>query len=196
MTPRILVFAGSIRSGAYSGKTADVAQKALAVEGADVTRVSLADYPLPIMDEDLQKEKGIPEPAMKLGRMIAGHDGVLVVTPEYNGTIPPLLSNAVAWLSRIRKDAGRPFKPLDGKATALCSSSAGPYSGVRAINHLRSVLVRCQMEVISPECSVANGGEAFGDDGAFVNERHAKAMQAVCRALVERARMLSTRSEP
>ncbi|TJW87151.1 MAG: NAD(P)H-dependent oxidoreductase, partial [Mesorhizobium sp.] len=82
--PRILVFAGSVRTGAFSGRTADVAQKELAMQGAEVTRISLGDYPLPIMDEDLEKEKGVPENAVKLGRLIADHDGLLIATPEYN----------------------------------------------------------------------------------------------------------------
>ena len=56
MTVSILVFAGSTRSGAYSGRVADVAQKELAMYGAEVTRISLADYPLPIMNEDLEAE--------------------------------------------------------------------------------------------------------------------------------------------
>jgi NAD(P)H-dependent FMN reductase len=59
--PKILVFAGSVRSGAYSGRTADVAQKELAMQGAEVTRISLADYPLPIMDEDLERNKVFPK---------------------------------------------------------------------------------------------------------------------------------------
>ncbi|TJV27433.1 MAG: NAD(P)H-dependent oxidoreductase, partial [Mesorhizobium sp.] len=71
---KILVFAGSIRSGAYSGRTADVAQKELALQGAEVTRISLADYPLPMLDEDLEKEKGIPENAIRLARQIVAHD--------------------------------------------------------------------------------------------------------------------------
>ena len=62
------MFAGSIRTGAYSGNTADAAQKELALQGADVTRISLADYPLPIMDQDLEREKGIPENALKLAQ--------------------------------------------------------------------------------------------------------------------------------
>ena len=77
MTPTILVFAGSIRTGAFSGKTADAAMKELAQQGAEVTRISLADYPLPIMDQDLEKEKGIPENAYRLGRLIAAHDEAL-----------------------------------------------------------------------------------------------------------------------
>lgn len=193
IVPKILVFAGSVRSGAFSGRTADVAQKELAMQGAEVTRLSLGDYPLPIMDEDLEKEKGVPENALKLGRMIAAHDGVLIATPEYNGSIPPLLKNAVDWVSRIRRDGSRSFRPLSGKPAGLCSSSNGPFAGIRCINHLRAVLVRCQMEVVTPECSVPEGGDAFAEDGRFRDERLHQQMERLCRTLIETSRMLSVR---
>ena len=109
--PKILVFAGSIRTGAYSGKTADCAQRELAVQGADVTRISLADYSLPLMNEDLEREEGIPENAYKLARFFAAHDALLVCTPEYNGSLPPLLKNTIDWVSRISKDGDRPLHP-------------------------------------------------------------------------------------
>lgn len=194
--PRILVFAGSVRVGAYSGKTADVAQKALAIHGAEVTRISLADYPLPILDEDLEKEKGIPENAIKLAHQIAAHDGLLIATPEYNGSIPPLLKNTIDWASRVRTDAGRSFRPLSGKVVALCSSSSSQFAGIRCINHLRAVLLRCQMEVITPECSVPAAAEAFDEAGELREERLRRTMETVAKALIERARMLSERIEP
>jgi NAD(P)H-dependent FMN reductase len=194
--PRILVFAGSVRSGAYSGKTADVAQKELAIQGAEVTRISLGDYPLPIIDQDLEKEHGVPENAVRLARQIAALDGLLIATPEYNGSIPPLLKNAVDWVSRVRSDGGRPVRPLSGKVVALCSSSTSQFAGIRCINHLRAVLVRCQMEVISPECSVPAGAEAFDEAGELKEERVHRAMETVATALIERARMLSERIEP
>lgn len=194
--PKILVFAGSLRSGAFSGRTADVAQRELAVQGAEVTRISLEDYPLPIMDEDLEREKGIPDNAMKLARLIATHDGLLIATPEYNGSIPPLLKNTIDWVSRVRRDGGREFRPLRGKAAGLCSSSNGPFAGIRCVAHLRAVLVRCQLEVVTPECSVPVGAEAFDDDGNFRNERLRHSMEHLCRTLIETSRMLSTRGEP
>ncbi|TIO07273.1 MAG: NAD(P)H-dependent oxidoreductase, partial [Mesorhizobium sp.] len=120
----------------------------------------LGDYPLPIMDEDLEKDKGIPENAVKLGHQISAHDGLLIATPEYNGSIPPLLKNSIDWVSRLRRDGSRSFRPLYGKPVALCSSSEGKFAGIRCINHLRAVLVRCQMEVITPECSVSGADEA------------------------------------
>jgi len=197
MMPRILVFAGSTRTGAYSGKTADAAMKELALQGADVTRISLADYPLPIMNQDLEREKGVPENAVKLAHMIGAHDALLIATPEYNGSIPPLLKNTIDWVSRVKADAnGRPFRAFNGKLVALCSSSEGMYAGIRAINHLRAVLVQCQAEVIAAQCSVPRGGEAFDEKGDFRDERLKKAMAKVCSTLLEHARLFSTRIEP
>lgn len=196
MTPRILVFAGSIRTGAYSGKTADIAQTELARQGAEVTRISLADYPLPIMDQDLEVEKGIPENAHKLGRLIVAHDAVLICTPEYNGSMPPLLKNAIDWVSRIRRDSGRPISIYPGKVVAICSSSDGHFAGIRSANHLRSVLSHIQMEVIAAQVSVPNAGEAFDEDGNFKEERLRKGMTRLCSSLIMHARLHSSRVEP
>jgi chromate reductase len=196
MNPKILVFAGSIRTGAYSGKVADVAQKELASQGAEVTRISLSDYPLPIMDQDLEVEKGIPENAYKLGRLIAAHDAVLICTPEYNGSIPPLVKNTIDWVSRIHRDNGRPISIYPGKVAAICSSSDGHFAGIRSATHLRAVLSHIQMEVIAPQVSVPNAGEAFDADGEFREERLRKGMTRLCATLITHARMHSTRVEP
>ena len=104
----ILVFAGSIRAGALSQKLADVAAKELALAEADVTKVSLADYPLPIYNGDLEATKGVPENAKKLARLIAAQQGVFIATPEYNNSPPPLLVNTIAWVSRRKARAPCP----------------------------------------------------------------------------------------
>jgi chromate reductase, NAD(P)H dehydrogenase (quinone) len=195
MTPRILVFAGSIRTGAFSGKTADAAMKELALQGAEVTRISLADYPLPIMDEDLEDAEGIPENAMKLGRLVAAHDGMLIASPEYNASVPPLLKNTLDWISRIRKDGGKTFRPYSGKVAGLCSSSDGHFAGARALYHLRAVLMNCQVEIVTPQCSVAHAADAFNQDGRLKDNRSHALMEKVCRTVIERASMLSARVE-
>jgi NAD(P)H-dependent FMN reductase len=196
MVPKILVFAGSIRTNAFSIRTADAAMKELALQGAEITRISLADYPLPIMDQDLEREKGVPENAVRLGRMIAAHDGVLIASPEYNSSIPPLLKNSLDWVSRIRRDNGRSFAPLSGKVFGLCSSSDSSFGGARGLYHLRAVLMACRAEIITPQCSVARASEAFDEEGGFRDERLRQSMETVCRTLIERALMLSTRVEP
>lgn len=196
VTPKILVFAGSVRTGAYSGMTADAAVKELALQGAEVTRISLADYPMPIMDEDLQDDKGIPPSAMKLGRLIDAHDAVLIASPEYNASIPPLLKNTVDWVSRIREDDGRDLRPWPGKLVGLCSSSNGNFAGVRGLYHLRAVLMNCHAEILTQQCSVARAGSAFNDDGTLKDERTRGLMETLCRVLIERARLLSPRLDP
>lgn len=196
MTPRILVFAGSIRTGAYSGRTADAAMKELALQGAEVTRISLADYPLPLMDEDLEAEKGIPENAYKLARLFVASDALVICTPEYNGSIPPLLKNTIDWVSRISKDGGKPLRPYPGRVVAICSSSNGHFAGIRSANHLRAVLAHIGMEVVSAQVSVPNGDEAFGDAGDFRDERLRKGMARLCTSVIEHARILSKRVEP
>ncbi|WP_420960450.1 NADPH-dependent FMN reductase [Brucella sp. IR073] len=191
MAPKILVFAGSIRSGAYSGRTADAAARELAREGAEVTRISLADYPLPIMDEDLQKESGIPENAMRLGRLFAAHDGLMICSPEYNASIPPLLKNTIDWVSRISRDGERVLKPYAGKVVGLCSSSDGQYGGMRGLYHLRAVLMNVGVQILTEQCSVAHASQAFDEDGSLKDERTAKMMAKVCRALIEHAQLAS-----
>ncbi|MBP0437491.1 NADPH-dependent FMN reductase [Tianweitania sediminis] len=193
--PRILVFAGSLRVGAFSGQVADVAQKELALQGAEVTRISLGDYPLPLMDQNLEREKGIPGEAMQLARQILAHDGILIASPEYNASIPPLLKNAIDWVSRVRRDGDRAVKPFGEQAAALCSSSDGAFAGMRGLYHLRAVLMACGAEVVTPQCSVPHASKAFDSNGDLVEERLRKQMETVCRALVQRAAQLSKRAD-
>lgn len=196
MVPRILIFAGSTRTGAISGRVADCAERELAAQSVETTRISLADYPLPIMNQDLEREQGVPAAAVSLAGQFAAHDALLIATPEYNGSIPPLLKNAIDWVSRVKADAsGRPLRPLPGKVVAICSSSDGHFAGIRSATHLRAVLSHIQMEVIAPQVSVPNGLEAFEADGTFRDERLRKGMTRLCRTLIEHARLHSTRIE-
>jgi len=195
VTARILVFAGSNRTGAYSGRVADAAMKELALQGAEVTRIALIDYPLPIMDQDLEAEKGIPQPAMQLARMIDAHDAVLIATPEYNGSMPPLVKNTIDWVSRIHRDGNRALQPFPGKVAAICSSSDGHFAGIRSAAHLRAVLSHIGMEVIAPQVSVPNARDAFDADGNFREERLKKGMTRLCKTLIEHATLLSKRVE-
>ncbi|SDP35614.1 NAD(P)H-dependent FMN reductase [Phyllobacterium sp. YR620] len=194
MLPKILVFAGSNRTGAYSKKVANAAVKTLAELGADVTLIALFDYPLPLMDEDLEEKQGIPDNAMKLGRLFAAHDGMLIASPEYNSSIPPLLKNTIDWVSRISQDGDKPLKPYSGKVVGLCSSSEGNFGGARGLYHLRSVLMNVGTQIITEQCSVIHAHEAFAEDGSFRNERTAKSMERVCQSLIDHTRFARSRA--
>ena len=92
---KILVIPGSLRTGSLNARLAAVAAHELAQSGAEVTRISLADYPLPIYDGDLQAKSGVPKHAVNLKRMMSAHHGILIVTPEYNSSVPPLVNTFI-----------------------------------------------------------------------------------------------------
>src|SRR3979411_3063530 len=94
---KILVIPGSLRTGSLNARLAAAAAYEFAQAGADVTRISLSDFPLPIYDGDLQTKSGVPKNAINLKRMMSAHHGVLVVTPEYNSSVPPLVKNTSDW---------------------------------------------------------------------------------------------------
>ena len=119
-SPRILVLAGSIRSGAFNGKTADVAQKVLASSGADVTRNSLADYPLPLMDEDLEATDGVPEQARQLSRLLETHDSVLIASPDLRAVLMHC-GVEVIYLRAVRRNA-RSRVPTAPSSAASCAT--------------------------------------------------------------------------
>lgn len=188
MSVRILVFAGSIRTNSLNGRLADAAQVKLAQLGGDVTRISLQDYPMPIVDEDLKAEKGIPDGAMQLGRMIAEHHGVFIASPEYNASIPPLLKNAVDWVSLISKDGERPLKPWQHRYVALGAASNGRLGGIRGLYHLRQLMMAVGGQIITEQCSVAGAATAFDDEGRIIDERTDGILQRTCQSLVDHCR--------
>jgi chromate reductase, NAD(P)H dehydrogenase (quinone) len=100
-TPKILVLTGSTRGGSHNVKLAALAVKELATIDIDVTRISLADYQLP-MFEDESGNDAVPANAVKLKKMIMAHHGVFIASPEYNASVTPLLKNAIDWVSRVR----------------------------------------------------------------------------------------------
>lgn len=193
MTPKILVFPGSNREGSFNASLAAAAAHALTVKGADVTRISLADYPLPIMDEDLQTREGIPENALKLARLIALQDGLFLACPEYNSSIPPLLKNTIDWVSRVSTDAGRPLRAWRGRVVALGSASDGQFGGIRGLYHVRSVLMNVGAQIVTEQCSVSRASTAFTEDGQLGDERNARMLDAACQSLIDHCRAVASR---
>jgi len=186
MTPKILIFAGSNRSGSFNKQLAQAAAKSLALMEAEVTMIALADYPLPLVDEDLKREKGVPENAVRLARLFAAHDALFLACPEYNASIPPLVKNALDWIGLVNSAGGRTVRPFDGLTVALGSASADRFDGVLGLDHLRAVLVRLGAQVVSEECSVPDAGKAFGEDGMSSGDSEAAALHRTCRALLDR----------
>ncbi|HEY3795583.1 MAG TPA: NAD(P)H-dependent oxidoreductase [Bradyrhizobium sp.] len=182
---KILVIPGSLRTGSLNAKLAATIAVELAQAGADVTRISLADFPLPIYDGDLQAKSGVPKNAINLKRMMSSHHGVLVVTPEYNASIPSLLKNAIDWVSRVQdphESRGQVFRE---RPFAIAAASGGRLGGTRALMALRLILSACQAQVIPNQLALSFAGEAYDDMDRLKHPADSEAMKALVRQLIE-----------
>ncbi len=102
-TPKILVVPGSLRTGSHNARLAALAAKELALAEAEVTKISLEDYTLPLFDADLAASAGMPESALKLKRLFLAHQGIVITSPEYSASVTPLIKNMIDWISRVRE---------------------------------------------------------------------------------------------
>jgi len=190
--PRILVFAGSIRTGSFNASLAALAAKELALAGADVTHISLQDFPMPIYDGDAEAASGPPENAIKLKRMMMTHPGVFIASPEYNASVTPLLKNTLDWISRVRDGKETPLAAYKNRVFALGSASNGQFGGMRSLLALRQVLeIGCGALVSPEQVSVSRAADAYDEMGHLKDERTANALRAVVRRLIDMARQFA-----
>lgn len=191
--PKILIVPGSNRGGSYNARLAASAQKVLSTMECDVTRISLRDYPMPIYDGDLEAQKGAPENVVRLVKLFEAHDGVILVSPEYNASMTPLLKNALDWMSLTTKDSSGPISAYKNTIFALAAASPGVFGGIRGLSHLRDVLTSIGATVIAPQVCVGNAESAFDDMDQLINERARGLLKQVCESLVNSSRLLSMR---
>lgn len=133
MSVRILALVGSLRAGSHNRQLAETAVK-LAPVGADVALYEgLAE--IPFYNEDIDVEGSVPDAAAKLRDAAGSADALLLFTPEYNGTIPAVLKNAIDWLSR-------PFGAgaIGGKPVVVVGTAFGQYGGVWAQDEARKAV--------------------------------------------------------
>jgi chromate reductase, NAD(P)H dehydrogenase (quinone) len=182
---KILVIPGSLRTGSLNAKLAAVAAHRLVQAGADVTRLSLADFPLPIYDGDLQTKSGVPKHAIDLKRMIGIHHGVLIVTPEYNASVPPLVKNTIDWVSRVQDTHESRGQVFRGRAFAIAAASHGRLGGARSLAALRLILSACQALVIPNQLALAFADEAYDDRERLKQTPDIEALDALVRQLID-----------
>ena len=187
--PKILVFAGSIRTGSFNARLAALAAKELALACAAVTRISLEDYSLPLYDGDDEARTGAPANAGKLKELMAAHQGVFIASPEYNASVTPLLKNTIDWISRVRARDEPPLAVFRGRAFAIGGASNSPYGALRSLMALRQVLeLGCGALVIPEQITVFHAGEAFDEMDNLKDERAAATLRRVAQRLIETAR--------
>lgn len=191
MNSSILILPGSVRLGSYNRKLASEALRLLSMTDAVVSRVDLADYPLPIYDGDFEAESGVPQNAQLIAQRIAAQDGLLIVSPEYNASIPPLLKNAIDWASRVRKVEERPVQPFKGLVVGLASASPGSFGGMRGLEAIRIVMRALGAEVLTQQCLVPRAAEGFDENGRLTDDVARTSLETLCERLLDTARSLT-----
>ncbi len=191
-TPKILVIPGSLRTGSHNARLAALAAKELVLAEAEVTRISLEDYSLPLFDADLAASSGMPPAALRLKQMMMAHQGVFITSPEYSASVTPLLKNAIDWVSRMREGAEPTYAAFKGRVFAIGSATASSSGGVRSMMALRQILeLGCGALVIPEQISVPRAEQAFDDMDNLKDENLAAALKALARRLVVLAGMMA-----
>ena len=183
--PKILAFAGSLRQHSLNKRVLKTAIKGAEKAGADVTYIDLRDYPMPIYNSDDHERDGFDENALKLQGLLVKHDGLLIASPEYNGSLPAALKNAIDWASR-QSDQYERSRIFRGKVAGVMSASPGSLGGVRSLAHLRGVLTSVGVHVLPQEVAVTFAEERFAGEGhEMTDERTKGSLEALGTALVD-----------
>ncbi|MGH8032392.1 MAG: NADPH-dependent FMN reductase [Luteimonas sp.] len=160
-TLNIVGLCGSLRAASINRMVMNLAAEAMP-EGMALQEAGIRD--IPFFDGDVLA-KGLPAPVLALRERIRLADGVLIVTPEYNFSIPGVLKNALDWASRGDD------QPFALKPVAILSASPGPLGGARVQYDLRRVLLFMNAQVLAkPEVFIGGAGAKFGPDGRCTDE--------------------------
>jgi chromate reductase len=187
---KILVIPGSVRTGSLNARLAAAAVMEFARANVEVTRLSLGDFPLPIYDGDLETNSGVPKNAINLKRMIGTHHGVLLVTPEYNSSVPPLLKNAIDWVTRVQDAHEAKGQVFCERPFALASASGGRLGGARCLAALRLILSGCRATVIPNQMTLSFANEAYDEMDRLKHPGDIDMLKALVRQLVDFAQQM------
>jgi NAD(P)H-dependent FMN reductase len=165
----VLVFAGSTRAESVNKKLAQEAARIAQGMGAKVTVIDLRDFSIPLYDADLEANSGMPKNAKRLRDLMIANQSIVIVSPEYNASIPAVLKNALDWASRGEK-GGSSRNAFKGKKFALMSASPSGMGGSRALIHLRTIVEAVGGQVVEKQVSVPNAYEKGALDNSALQK--------------------------
>lgn len=146
---------GSLREGSINQALMKALKKRVKAAGARVTDIDLGKLDLPLFHGDLTQ----PANVKKLVTKMKGCDGIIIVTPEYNGCLPPLLKNAIDWTSTAGK------AQFENPVYGLAACSPGPMSGIMCLRQLNYILTRVGAEVVPTQVGTGHASAAFDAKG-------------------------------
>ena len=183
---KIIFISGSIRKDSANKKLAKLACKiSNQINGVDAEYIDLSDYEMPIYNEDIENESGLPETVKKLKRIFEEADGLFIASPEYNSSFSPLLKNTIDWLSRDGGESKKPLSAFQGKIVAISSASPGGLGGLRGLVPLRMLLENIAMIVIPNQLAISASFNAFNDDGDLKDENQKNTLTQIVQKLAD-----------
>ncbi len=188
---KILAFAGSARTASFNKKLVKLAADGAKASGAEVTYIDLLDYPMPLFNEDLEAQDGLPDTVLQFKTLLHSHQGFLIACPEYNGSITPLLKNAIDWASRPVPQSPPTPSCFKGKIAALLATSPGGLGGIRGLAHVRDILEGIGVLVIPEQKAIPHAYQAFDEQGNLRDPKQVQEVQAIAQTLVEVTAKLS-----
>jgi NAD(P)H-dependent FMN reductase len=190
-SPKILIIPGSTRTGSLNVRLAALAAKELTLIDVEANRISLEDYPLPLYDADTEANSGAHPNAVKLKQMIDAHHGVFIATPEYNGSVPPALKNAIDWVSQVRERNELAYAAFRDRVFALGAASPETHGGLRGLMALRQILeLGCGAMVLPEQVAIPQADQAFDERDNLIQPGLANQLRAQLARLVEVSRMM------
>ena len=158
----VLVFSASLGSGSLNERLATLVTSVVAPR-ATVDRARMTEFDSPSYSSDAERAEGLPAAAEELRRRVEAADAFMIVSPEYNGSIPGALKNAIDWVSRARP------QPFNGKQGLLFSASPALAGGNRGLWALRVPLEHLGARVYPDMFSLAQAHQAFDPGGRIAN---------------------------
>ena len=186
---KLIFLAGSTRQKSFNKRLAHTAMKLAEDKGANVEFIDLMDYPMPIINEDLMQEDGIPQSVKDLKAKFKSADGFFIACPEYNGSITPLLKNTIDGLTQKTDENDIGMSGFKGKIGAVSSASPGALGGIRSLATVRPILDNCGVHLIPSQVAVGGANDAFNEIG-LIDESKLKMLDNVITQLVETATKL------
>lgn len=182
---KILAFAASLRVASFNRKLIGQAANILrSVPDVDVDLADFREFEMPMYDGDLELREGIPAGGLELIKRTQSADGVVVSTPEYNGSIPGTLKNAIDWASRAEPT------PLEGKPILLIGASPGGLGAVRSLWHTRVPFEVIGAHVYPEMMGVPRAHQAFDDNGNLGDPNQFSRLQGLLFSYIDFVRKL------
>jgi len=182
-TVKILSFAGSTRSESINKRLAKIAMRAAETAGAEVTFADLADYQMPLYCSDWESENGMPDEVIAFKELMKSHQGFIIASPEYNGSLTGTLKNTIDWMTRPYADEPR-MACFNGKIAGIMAASPGGLGGLRGLHHLRVILASIGTFVLPSHLAVGNAGTNLVDDESIKDEKLQQAITNLAGELV------------